>query len=377
MDYTIPPLPDYVPEPEPVSTDYLIGAHYFPGWKTGVHRGWDAITEYPDRTPLLGYYNEGNPEVTDWEIKWCLEHGIQFFVYCWYRDRDNAGKPVTPADARLGHAIHEGLFNARFGNRFRFAIMWENYGTRGMVTSIADLIDNLLPFWIAQYFTRDNYLVLDNKPVLYVYHLESMLSMLGGMENTRQAVDLMRRRVQQAGFADLTLMAEHRLADTALLHKMVDAGFDASFAYCWHPDKRFPTNDEAVSYQMQIMRQRLAEGILPFVPTASMGWDPWPWRSTNPDTPWVNPDTMLRWLLTPHIWRDLLSKTKALMDENAIKMVLLDNWNEWAEGHYLAPHANGGFQYLQAVREVFTRCDNLPDYRSPAQLGLGPYDGLL
>ena len=30
-------------------------------------------------------------------------------------------------------------------------------------------MDNLLPFWIQQYFTRDNYLVLDNKPVLEVF----------------------------------------------------------------------------------------------------------------------------------------------------------------------------------------------------------------
>ena len=31
-------------------------------------------------------------------------------------------------------------------------------------------------------------------------------------------------------------------------------------------------------------------------------------------------------------------------------------------------------EYLQAVREVFTDCSNLPDYRVPSQLGLGPYD---
>lgn len=52
---------------------------------------------------------------------------------------------------------------------------------------------------------------------------------------------------------------------------------------------------------------------------------------------------------------------------------MLDNWNEWGEGHYIAPHLAGGFKYLQAVREVFTKRNNLPDYRLPDQLGLGPY----
>jgi hypothetical protein len=375
MDYTTPQLPDYVPAPEPATTDYLIGAHYFPGWKSGTHQGWEAIDGYPDRMPLLGTYEEGTPEVADWEIKWCLEHGIHFFVYCWYRERTNVGHPLTPADARLGHALHEGLFHARYGGLFRFAIMWENYKTRGMVASLDDLMHNLLPFWIEQYFTRDNYLVLDNKPALFVYHIESMLEHLDGLDNARKAVVLMREAVCKAGFDDLLLMAEHRGADTNKLALMRDCGFDGSFAYCWHPDQRFPTNDEVIDYQLAIMKQRYEDSILPFVPTASMGWDPWPWRSTNPNTPWVNPDTMRRWLLEPAAWRSLLEKVKVMMDTHNASMLLLDNWNEWAEGHYIAPHAYGGFKYLQAVREVFTHRDNLPDYRCPAQLGLGPYTG--
>ena len=51
--YHIPALPTYVPAPEPVQTQYLIGAHYFPGWKSGTHRGWEVLEEYPDRMPLL------------------------------------------------------------------------------------------------------------------------------------------------------------------------------------------------------------------------------------------------------------------------------------------------------------------------------------
>ena len=48
---------------------------------------------------------------------------------------------------------------------------------------------------------------------------------------------------------------------------------------------------------------------------------------------------------------------------------MLDNWNEWDEGHYLMPSCEFGFGYLQAVREVLTLRDNLPDYRLPDQLG--------
>ena len=378
MSYILPQLPTYVPEPSPVSTDFLIGVHYFPGWKSGQHRGFDAIVDYPDRTPILGYYEEGTPDVTDWEIKWCLEHGIQFFVYCWYRELSNVGHPVTVEAARLGHALHEGLFRARYADRFRFAIMWENYGTRGKVAGLDDLMDNLLPFWIENYFTRDNYLVLDDQPVLFVYHLSSMLEQLGGTAQVREALAQMRQACRAAGFAGLTLLAEHRLWDIDLLLEMQDTGFDASFAYCWHPEPQFPTAEQAIDYQMRIMRQRIEDAVLPSIPTASMGWDPWPWRSDNPATPWVNPDTMIRYLLEPEAWRNLLERVADMMATHPMpspfhNMLLLDNWNEWAEGHYIAPHAYGGFRYLQAVREVFTARDNLPDYRCPQQLGMGPY----
>jgi len=61
-------------------------------------------------------------------------------------------------------------------------------------------------------------------------------------------------------------------------------------------------------------------------------------------------------------------------DSPASKMLLLDNWNEWGEGHYLAPQVTDGFGYLGAARKVFTHRDNEPDYRLPEGLGLGPYD---
>ena len=48
--------------------------------------------------------------------------------------------------------------------------------------------------------------------------------------------------------------------------------------------------------------------------------------------------------------------------------------NEWSEGHYVAPCLENGFQYLQAIREVLTCCDNLPDYRVPEMLKFGPYE---
>jgi len=118
---------------------------------------------------------------------------------------------------------------------------------------------------------------------------------------------------------------------------------------------------------------------MPFVPVASMGWDPMPWNRVHPSTPRLAPDKITRWMLSPEQFQSVLAHVKTVMDGQppqspSHRMLLLDNWNEWGEGHYIAPHAGAGFGYLKAVRDVFTACDNRPDYRSPFELGLGPYD---
>ena len=122
-------LSEYIPEPCPATSDRIVAAHYYAAWKYGaaeVHEGfYDLAEEYPDRTPLMGYYDEDDPEVCDWEIKWAVEHGINCFIYCWYRRDYNAGKPITSADLRCGHGLHEALFNAKYQKHMKFAIMFE------------------------------------------------------------------------------------------------------------------------------------------------------------------------------------------------------------------------------------------------------------
>ena len=146
-------------------------------------------------------------------------------------------------------------------------------------------------------------------------------------------------------------------------------GYDRTFSYCWNIPILRPTQEEIIDYQMKIMEDRAKEDPNYFIPLASKQWDPRPRMDIMPEL-YGTPETSSLWNLTPESWRVLLEKIKALMDRlpksaQSSKVLLLDNWNEWDEGHYLSPHYEGGFKYLQAVREVFTKRDNLPDYRTP------------
>ena len=55
-------------------------------------------------------------------------------------------------------------------------------------------------------------------------------------------------------------------------------------------------------------------------------------------------------------------------------MLLLDNWNEWGEGHYIAPYREYGFGYLDAVRRVFSTAPPEHEDLIPEDIGMGPYD---
>ncbi|MGQ9503543.1 MAG: LamG-like jellyroll fold domain-containing protein [Thermogutta sp.] len=85
------------------------------------------------------------------------------------------------------------------------------------------------------------------------------------------------------------------------------------------------------------------------------------------------------WKLPPQDFETLLQKAKAFAktlppNQLGSRLLLLDNWNEWGEGHYLAPHREFGFGYLDAVRRVFST-DGQPHLDLlPEDIGLGPYD---
>ncbi len=181
-------LESYVPEPKPAKSDMIVAAHYYAAWKkgaAGLHDGFDDLHDFPERTPLHGYYDEENPTVCDREIKWASEHGINCFIYCWYRKPEFMGKPVTLEALRCGHGIHEAMTNAKYQKYMNFAIMLENL-PRWANTDADDLVNNLLPFWTETYFKRENYLKIDNKPVLFVFFPQRLNKAFSSVEEQKR-----------------------------------------------------------------------------------------------------------------------------------------------------------------------------------------------
>ena len=95
--------------------------------------------------------------------------------------------------------------------------------------------------------------------------------------------------------------------------------------------------------------------------------------------PWGSSFSKAQWQLTPAEFEALCRQAKEVLESRpadalAGRLVLLDNWNEFGEGHYILPTRQYGFGYLDAVRAVFA--PGAPPHRdfTPDVLGLGPYD---
>jgi len=350
----------YIPEPEPAQTQILVGAHNCPLWEADRPEMWANIVKHPERTPALGFYAQENPEVADWETKWAVEHGISFFIYCWYRTSQGG-----PVQTQFSSAIDARL-HSRFADKMKFTIMWENQNRgRAGVADEQDLMDNLLPFWIENYFRHPSYLKVDGKPVLFIYRPEFLVDDLGSVENVAKAFDRMREACRAAGFEGLYLLGEYRGLDPNPLTLMKQLGLDYTFAYCWYVPNS-PPPEEAIRAQMEDIRQTQALGILPQVVTVSQAWSGW------------NDEGSI-WKIPPPQYEGLLRQAKEFVGglppgQLGSRMLLLDNWNEWGEGHYIAPYREYGFGYVDAVRKVFSSAPEPHVDLLPEDIGLGPYD---
>ncbi len=300
---------DYVPEPIPVPhSPYRVGIQVCNLWREGSHYGWDWISCDPERSPILGFYDEGTPEVADWEIRFMVEHGIDFFAACWYRPSTVTGQsPIK--DGNYHTAGLNAYKRARYSNKLHYSLIIET--SSGPMKSLDDWKNNAVPFLIEHYFKDPRFLVIDNRPVLCFF---------GGIKNTGDetaARDYLRDRCVEAGFAGITLIGCTTTGDT---------GFEYTYTYA----NRFE-----------------AESVTNRISSPSVNWDRSAW-----DLPYQDVGV---WRSAAD-YKNLLTAQKACLPSKtglAQTLFLLGNWNEFGEGHFLMPTEGLGFRYLDAVREVF------------------------
>lgn len=98
------------------------------------------------------------------------------------------------------------------------------------------------------------------------------------------------------------------------------------------------------------IREQMNEILdIPVFPCVSIGWD------DTPRFPAKGIKDVVHYNNTPTSFATLLSKAKEYADKHPDqpRLITINAWNEWVEGSYLLPDMLHGFEYLEAVKDVF------------------------
>jgi len=349
---------DYVPEPAPAPTDYLIATYYYPGYGH-PYQYRQMERSAPWAKPALGYYDEGNPECIDWQIKWAVEHGVGCFLVDWY---------WVAGSKRHMHWL-EGFEKARYRRYLKWAVMWANHNPAG--THSEEDWRNVTQFWIRNYFAMPEYLRIGGKPVVAIWSPRNIRNDMGGSEEAGQLLELSQQMARKAGLQGIHFVAMNNGGASTQLRA---EGYAARTWYHWwgkaretSPDPDYTDYADVVRHARNAWDERNADVTaagLDFLPVVDTGWDARPRHGNH---------TFVIYNRTPELFRQALNDAKKWLDKNKQRLLVLAPWNEWTEGSYIEPCAEFDFRMLEAIHSVFCGGPLRPAL-GPRDVGLGPYD---
>lgn len=354
---------DCVPEPMPIETSIDVAAFYFPGWE--APKKWDSVRNAaPNRKPLLGYYDEGNPEVVDWQIKWARENGIGTFLVDWY---------WVAGNRHLEHWF-DAYRKARYRDQLQVAIMWANHNAPK--THSRDDWRAVTQHWIDHYFNLPAYYRIDGKPAIFLWSPENLRNDLGSVDEVKAALAESQQLAKGAGYDGIAFVAMGYSFAKTHIENLVTEGFTGITTYHeWGaiaPDTSAPKHahfDDVVRTVGASWRQKNADAApLTYYPVVDTGWDSRPWHG---DKAFVIDGR------TPAHFRQLLEQAKSFCADTNKSLVILGPVNEWGEGSYIEPCTEFGFDMIEQIREslgVKSASGGWPENLSPADIARGPYD---
>jgi hypothetical protein len=353
---------DYVPEPRPVKSNVDLCMYYFPGWDADAK--WDCIRRVaPVRKPLLGYYDEANPECVDWQIKWAVENGINCFLVDWY---------WIAGSQHLTHWF-EAYRKARYRDYLEVAIMWANHNPPK--THSREDWRNVTREWIDRYFNLPAYYRLKGKPAIFLWDPETLRSDLGGSDEVRAALDESQAMAHAAGYEGIEFVAVNYNETPGRIRLLIDEGYAGTTNYHeW--GKALDLSDTPLRAEFKDLADSMPEtwakrdaqsDALIYYPVLESGWDSRPWHGNK---------ALAILGRTPALFEQILRDGKAFSAARDNRMLVIGPANEWGEGSYIEPNTEFGFDMYEAVRRVFGTGDpaNWPENLSPEDVGLGPYD---
>lgn len=336
---------DYVEEPkipEKKNDNIVVGMQCCSLWREGHQNGFGYVSYFPERIPYLGYYDEGTPEVSDWEIKWMAEHGIDFQWLCWYRSANSNNEALPVKDTSLSYSIHDGYFYSKYSNYMKFAIFYENINSQ--LGTLEDFKENLVPYWIEYFFKDERYMKIDNRPIIGMFGYQQMSSKFGGEAGMKAAFDYLAEKCAENGIGAPIWILSTFDGGTENFEKYSRSGIDSVYSY-----HRGSSSAGQLKTYLESIKNN---GYLNVIPSLSVGYNGRVWGQ--------NKYPLHYGLERADKYADLCKWANDVyvpsLEDNGLSknIVMIDTWNELGEGTYTMPTKLEGFGYLDAIRDAFT-----------------------
>lgn len=342
--------PCFLYSEEAKAGDYKVGVYYFPGWKDNQLGApsplpWEPIKGYPEREPLLGWYKEGDDNVTRTHLEWMSKYHINFVVYDWYW---GAGKTY------LDHALSSYL---RVSNDYSvgFSLLWANHS----VTPKSEQdFASMVSYWCQNYFKKSKYQTINGMPVVYIFSasmLEENAKKIG--KSTKELFELAQSIAKSNGLKGIYFVGGVGAYESFFKTYGTKGPYSAYSAYNYHTGKL----EQSPPFEFSHSYEELSNGYqyqwdwffknqnIPYITPITAGWDKSPWKGSKDkchDMSFSNPEQ----------FKLHLESAKKIMDEypeKSMKTTVICCWNEFGEGSVIEPTKKYGFDYLEIISDVF------------------------
>lgn len=344
LGLSVRPVVEMQPEPA-----IKLGAYYFDGWSglTNNHLTEALVDSFPERKPSWGWLTS-TPDVMQKQIDAAADAGISFFSFCWYSP--NSTKTTFRTDP-LNRALKFYL-KAPNKKRLKFCLMVANH--QGFTVGPAEWA-TVSQAWI-DLFKQPQYVTVNGRPLLIFFSVGSLVKEFGTSLAIRQAFDSLRTAAQSQGLPGVTIAA-CLSGNASEMAQAQRCGFDVLTGYNYH-DAGFKQNSKVFPIDSLLagsrrVWNRFEAGSLPYIPVATLNWDPRPWASTSRSYAQSSRYTGYSSGSVYKAIRDARKWVNTHPDKTPKeKLVLAYAWNENGEGAWLTPSVNQADNLLNGVRRA-------------------------
>jgi Glycosyltransferase WbsX len=216
----------------------------------------------------------------------------------------------------------------------------------------------LVRTWIG-YFQQLGYVRVNGKPLFIIFSPEQMHAIFGSSAGVHQALDYLRAQARAAGLPGVTVAIATTVAPNAnpiRIQELNSEGYDATTGYSYHSlggeQYRIPVPYDQLVAENTAEWDRVAARIpLPYIPVITSGFD-LRYSIREQQTAIIyegrTPQKFACYAVLARHWVDTHPQ-----QTTAEHIVMVYAWTEMGEGGAIIPSRQDGYDYVEALRQVF------------------------